>query len=337
MVMFEEKNLKAQYEAEIPIYSCWGTYVRDSILQMLIKEKRDPKLFLKIPPKPRVKDVSSYLDKALRRKKDYTDPHNDITDKVGVRFVVLTEKDIEFVSNLIQKWEIITFSVDLKEDKEIEKNPYLFTYKSCHIIVRNKEMITTQDENGCSITIPQNTPCEIQIRTLLQHAWAELSHNEIYKQEADVGSAIHRKMARSVALLESTDELFQQVHDELHKEEEYYQILLEKLVQRIGNSHEVPIYDGINRTLYFAYSKDVLSMGDTFEIFVANLFQFLDKKTYIIGKLKNSEESTFYRQPMLVLAYYMLSKKRVLAREHWPFSEQELEPLTTDLGISFSD
>jgi len=335
--MPDEKNLKTQYEAEIPIYSCWGTYVRNSILDMLVEAIRDPKLFLKIPSEPRVKDVSSYLDKALRRKKDYTDPHNDITDKVGVRFVVLTEKDIEFVSNLIQKWDIITFSVDLKEDKEIEKNPYLFTYKSCHIIVRNKEVITTQDENGNTITIPLNTPCEIQIRTLLQHAWAELSHNEIYKQKEDVGSVIHRKMARSVALLESTDELFQQVHDELHKEEEYYQILLDKLIQRIGNSPDIPVYDGINRTLYFAYSKDFLSMGNTFEICVDNLFQFLEEKTYITDKLKNSDESTFNRQPMLVLAYYILSKKTVIAREHWPFSEQELEPLVTVLGISLAD
>ena len=332
--MIDEDDLKTRFEREIPIYLSWGNYIRDEILRMLNDKDKDPNLFLKIPPVPRVKEVSSYLDKALRRGKDYTDPHNQITDKVGVRFVVLTEKDIEYVSALIQNWDKITFSIDRDEDKEIEKNPYLFTYKSCHIIVRNKEPIVTSNGTGTSITIPADTPCEIQIRTLLQHAWAELSHNEIYKQETDVRSEIHRKMARSVALLESTDELFQQVYDELHKEEMEYQNLLKRLEEKIGNSSDVTVYDGINRTLYFAYSKEFSSMG---EDRVSDFLHFLDQKSYIIDKLNDNTAPTFYRQPMLALAYYILSMNPTSGKKYWPFSEQELQPLAVDLGVAISD
>ena len=332
--MINEDDLKTRFEREKPIYLSWGNYIRDEILRMLNDKDKDPNLFLKIPPVPRVKEVSSYLDKALRRGKDYTDPHNQITDKVGVRFVVLTEKDIEYVSALIQNWDKITFSIDRDEDKEIEKNPYLFTYKSCHIIVRNKEPIVTSNGTGTSITIPADTPCEIQIRTLLQHAWAELSHNEIYKQETDVRSEIHRKMARSVALLESTDELFQQVYDELHKEEMEYQNLLKRLEEKIGNSSDVTVYDGINRTLYFAYSKEFSSMGKDR---VSNFLHFLDQKSYIIDKLNDNTASTFYRQPMLALAYYILSMNPTSGKECWPFSEQELQSLAVNLGVALSD
>ena len=33
-------------------------------------------------------------------------------------------------------------------------------------------------------TIEKDTPCEIQIRTLEQHAYAELSHDYVYKKES---------------------------------------------------------------------------------------------------------------------------------------------------------
>ena len=49
---------------------------------------------------------------------------------------------------------------------------------------------------------------EIQVRTLLQHAWAMISHDRFYKSEFDVPEYFRRELARVAALLESADEEF---------------------------------------------------------------------------------------------------------------------------------
>ncbi|MCC2018497.1 hypothetical protein QM121_09360 [Enterobacter hormaechei] len=50
--------------------------------------------------------------------------------------------------------------------------------------------------------------CEVQVRTLLQHAYAELVHDSVYKPVGIVPKSAERHIARSMALMETTDDLF---------------------------------------------------------------------------------------------------------------------------------
>ena len=50
--------------------------------------------------------------------------------------------------------------------------------------------------------------CEIQIRTLLQHAFAEVSHDSTYKGPYKNDKGILRHLAKSMALMEATDDYF---------------------------------------------------------------------------------------------------------------------------------
>nr|WP_249804714.1 MULTISPECIES: hypothetical protein [unclassified Bradyrhizobium] len=73
-------------------------------------------------------------------------------------------------------------------DVAIAKTPYEFRYQSVHYIVRSRG---DQKLDGQNITA--GTPCEVQIRTLLQHAHSELTHDTIYKPSVKGTPAIARQ------------------------------------------------------------------------------------------------------------------------------------------------
>src|SRR3546814_10997244 len=61
------------------------------------------------------------------------------------------------------------------------------------------------------------TPCEVQLRTLLQHAHSQLTHDTIYKPKTIASSHTKRFVARSMALIETVDDFFVQVMIEIEK------------------------------------------------------------------------------------------------------------------------
>lgn len=163
----------SKWQTEKPIYQAWGQFIVSKIQESLEKQNNiDVTSFLKIPAKERTKQDQSLLDKAFTRGKNYKDPYNDIEDKVGVRFVVLLTEDIKKIVNVIENNKLWVAANARDYEQEIEKEPLLFAYQSMHYILKPRSEI---EVNG--IKIPLDTPCEVQIRTLLQHAHAELTHD----------------------------------------------------------------------------------------------------------------------------------------------------------------
>lgn len=128
-----------------------------------------------------------------------------MTDILGVRFVVLLESDIKVVEDALVGINIWTPRKDRTPLIEKEKNPEVFDYKSVHYVVKNNDLITF--ESG---EVVQDTPCEIQIRTLAQHAYAEFVHDRVYKGEKNPSAKLRRLMAKAMAMLEATDEIFEE-------------------------------------------------------------------------------------------------------------------------------
>ena len=182
-----EDEIKKLYSSEIPIFKAWGQYVRNAILTELEKTEKLEE-FLKIPVTVRIKEEDSLIAKALHRQKDYSKPYHDIEDKVGIRFVVLLTEDTENICNIIKQIPFWNYSEDQDFKKNREEYPESFPYESCHFVVKPLDSFSydfKQDDTNKieKVTIPKGTPCEIQVRSLLQHAYAELSHETLYKKK----------------------------------------------------------------------------------------------------------------------------------------------------------
>lgn len=131
----------------------------------------------------------------LRRKK-YRQPGRQVTDKVGVRVITYFEHDIDtVVSKLEQELEI---NKHKSEDKRTKLNLREFGYLSVHLLARPK---------GRWSRSPKFRPIrgiwfEIQIRSILEHAWAEIEHEIVYKSGIAFPDEIKRRFARLAGALE---------------------------------------------------------------------------------------------------------------------------------------
>jgi putative GTP pyrophosphokinase len=186
-----EVEFLRKWDSEREMYIAWGSFVATQISDALqvADQTLDLKKFLKIPPTPRVKEADSLLGKAFHRNKPYKNPYEEIEDKIGVRFVVLLTSDIKNIARVIENSKLWHASLDKDYEAERDNRPLEFTYQSMHYVLKAADDLTI--ENG--IAIPRGTPCEVQLRTLLQHAHSELTHDSIYKREP--GAEVSRPAA----------------------------------------------------------------------------------------------------------------------------------------------
>ena len=164
----------------------------------------------------------------------------DITDIVGVRVITFYRDDVDKVASAIDRifkvdWEN---SVDKRKLHQIDS----FGYMSLHYI--------------CSMDgFPYRF--EIQMRTVLQHAWANMDHDTGYKSGVEIPVEYMRRLSRLAGLLELADEQFTVIRNELAD----YRRRIQSLVAS-GNLAEVSLdgdsfrsylnlrpFDNINRRI----------------------------------------------------------------------------------------
>ena len=147
----------------------------------------------------RVKDVDSLVEKI--RKKAYDDPFDQVEDICGLRIICYYTSDLEKICDIIRK----EFNIIESTDKEHLLKPDQFGYRSYHFIVKTKEAwLNAPNYRGL-----EDLKAEIQIRTVLMHAWAEIQHKLAYKKKTDVPNQFQRQLAIIAAKLEETDEQFE--------------------------------------------------------------------------------------------------------------------------------
>lgn len=308
-----------QYVEEIPMYEQWGNFVVEYICDKLGLNSRKTNSILKMPVEPRIKDVDSIVAKAFYRKK-YEDPINQITDKVGIRFVVMVEEQIKLFQNVIESAEIWLWSKDVDYEDLKREHPEIFDYQSVHYVVRNKEEFCHND-----VTLHKGIPCEIQIRTLEQHAYAELSHDYLYKTGKKVDYKIKRNLSKGMALNETTDELFSRAYELIRKESKNYDLLMEKInsIYRFKNCNEK-----LNRDIYENIEPMVIKYGingDTIADFI---------EQYIIDNISDRQDILLFKQPVVLILYYLVKKHTREFRETWDLPGDTLNMIYLDLGIS---
>lgn len=150
----------------------------------------------------RAKTVESVREKLARPGKSYANPLREIPDLAGVCVVLYDKQAVEAVEALIDS----EFDVDIaaSSDKLAELAPDQFGYLSVHKVV-------SLSQRRAAITEWKrftDLQAEIQIRTVLQHAWASISHKIQYKRESQIPGVIRRRLMRLAGLFELADDEF---------------------------------------------------------------------------------------------------------------------------------
>jgi ppGpp synthetase/RelA/SpoT-type nucleotidyltranferase len=158
----------------------------------------------------RAKTLSSFAEKAVRAAEKHPDPVHQFTDLCGARVVCDTQSEVERICEFIRQ----SFVIDEANSPDIRSRLATaeFGYLSVHFVVQLKKqpLFGHRVPRGVG-----DRKTEIQVRTLLQHAWADVGHDRVYKPQFRVPEPLKRSLARVAAVLEDADEAFGDVVEEL--------------------------------------------------------------------------------------------------------------------------
>ncbi len=156
-------------------------------------------------------------------------PFDVISDIIGMRIVVPFLEDLESVERMIKK----NFQIVETEYKSRELSIREFGYDSIHIQIILPSDISNKVKNSKDMKI------EIQLRTILQDAWAEVEHELIYKTSIDkVEDTIRRKMIAVNATLSLGDTIFQEIREYQRKRYKDIQDRHKKLMDKVSTIPE---------------------------------------------------------------------------------------------------
>lgn len=168
-------------------------------LQSLIDELLENQ-GIKATVEGRTKEVTSFGGKLNRPGKAYTDPLRQMTDLSGIRIILYSRSDVETVAKLVQREFRVDQANSMNKIDLLE--PDKFGYLSQHFVV----LLGDSRKNLPEWAGLCDLRAEIQVRTVLQHAWAAVEHFLVYKNERDVPKMLRRRLFRLSALFELADE-----------------------------------------------------------------------------------------------------------------------------------
>jgi putative GTP pyrophosphokinase len=190
------------YDANLELHERVAKTVRRLLRNMLRAEKVDS-----VAVTARTKKRQSFLGKASKRK--YKAPAIEIKDVVGIRVVTYFDSVVHKAGEIIKR----EFEIDWAHS--FDKSKLLGTdrvgYRSVHYIARLRpERLTLaeyKDFDGIWF--------EIQVRSVLQHAWAEIEHDRRFKFPGELPTSLQRRFSVLAGTLELIDREFDAIASEI--------------------------------------------------------------------------------------------------------------------------
>ena len=156
----------------------------------------------------RVKHRDSFATKIAREEGRY-ETIADVTDLAGVRIITYLANDVDRIAEVLRD----EFNIDMANsgDKRDLLDPDRFGYLSLHYVITLPP---------ARVALAEYKPyaglkAEIQIRSILQHAWAEIEHDLGYKTALGVPRDVRRQFSRLAGLLEIADKEFVSIQETL--------------------------------------------------------------------------------------------------------------------------
>lgn len=161
----------------------------------------------------RTKSVESFAGKAARRAEgrlQFPDPLEQITDQIGLRVITYVRDDVDAVAQLLAGELTVLEDRDMGQETADEGR---WGYASRHLVVAVDSSRTLTPQQAALRTFTAS----VQIRTVLQHAWAEFEHDIRYKGTVPEAHApdLNRRFTLAAGLLELADQEFSAIRDRL--------------------------------------------------------------------------------------------------------------------------
>jgi putative GTP pyrophosphokinase len=199
----------------------WKVYLEK--LRVRVEEMLEQE-HVKASCQARVKTLESLSEKRgfLARSSGIPDP--EIKDLLGLRVIVPFQESVEQVVQLLQQ-HYQGGDVERKSEKLSFRE---FAYDSVHV-----EVPLTEDLQLPACCRPV---VEIQVRTILQDAWAEVEHELIYKNHFRFpnNEVIRKKLAAINASLSLADMIFQEIRDAQKEMERWGQERFKAMLDQAG-------------------------------------------------------------------------------------------------------
>ena len=157
----------------------------------------------------RTKSVASFAEKANRASDDqdlYPDPLEQITDQIGVRVITYVHSDVAAVAEVLDDELAILDDRDMGEEMARSGR---FGYASRHLLVEVRP--------GAELPVLEGHRASVQVRTVLQHAWAEFEHDIRYKGNVpeDAAADLDRRFTLAAGLIELADREFATIRENI--------------------------------------------------------------------------------------------------------------------------
>jgi len=183
----------------------------------------------------RAKEIDEFGKKAAKSldsdptKPKYSNPLSDITDMAGVRVITFLPRTVEEVCKLIEQ----NFEVKEKVDKAAKLvDEGKIGYQSIHYLVKMHHSRANLPEYKSF----KDLILEIQVRTILQHAWAEMEHDIQYKSTVEIPTLIKRRFIALAGLLDIADREFQTMQEEYEHKKKQREIKIEDFIAQLRDT-----------------------------------------------------------------------------------------------------
>ena len=200
----------------------------------------------------RSKSISSFAEKAMRKRLETRDPVRQFTDLCGGRIIARTRSEVDALGEWIKE----QFEIDAENSVDTSERlgPTEFGYRSVHYIVSfdpRRTLCVPVDRSLYGLR------AEVQLRTLLEHAWADFGHDVSYKGAFKLPRKWERDIALLSAELEDSDHAFSRIEEGLKVYATSYGAYLseDEIAEEIAVLETVLAHDRSNAELAWRIGK----------------------------------------------------------------------------------
>ncbi len=302
-------EIRKLWTEELKIYEKFGSHIKNEISKLL----KSSGIYAKTSF--RTKEVDSLIKKLNWKDKTYDDIH----DKVGVRAVVQFKDNLYKADSLLM--EHFSIKISKREDMCEKLGENTFGYQSIHYDI-------------CEELDGRKIYCELQLRTICQDNWSELSHALAYKSEIKIPLNIKREINALSAVFELADNQFQHIQNLINQLPDTNPIRIINYLEKMFYTYLGSAYDK-EMTSYFLKNVEVLySPGEnSLEL----LKSFIDHNLpLIVHKAEENIENPFFTQPEIFIILERLQNHKYDLCTYWErlYELSELESIANSWGTS---